>query len=901
MSTRREFRLRAFAAKVRGFLRGHKRDGEFDDEIQEHLQLLAEKFMAQGMSREEAAAAARRQFGNVTLLQEDRRALQRFSFFEALWQDLRFSLRIIVKSPGFTATAVLTLALGIGANTTIFSWIHSVLLNPLPGAGDPHRIVELESLAPSGEWVPTSYLDFRDFRDHLNLVESMSVAKPMALTVGNDVHVERVWGETVSGNFFDVLRVQAEIGRFFSSVERDDAQNAHPVAVISHSFWHSHYNESASAIGAILRVNRTPYTVIGVAPKQFHGSMAGLSFDLWVPATMYGQLTATGTWMLEDRKARMFRVLARLARGVTLEQARSELASLAGFMAKADADTNEGMSATLLPVWKSHYGIQGSLLAPLTILFGASGVVLLIVCANIANLLLVRAAGRRKEFSIRVALGASPMRLVRQLSTEVLMLAVLGSVAGLLIADWLGGSLRWLLPLTEAPRLQSGGLDSGVLLFTAAVGVAIAALASIGPALHATRDNVNETLKEGGRSGTSSTQSNRLRSLLVTSEVALAVTSLIGAGLFVKSFYRVKSIHPGFDPNQVAVAQFNLSAANFDVQQADAFCRHLRERLERQPGVTAVTYADYVPLSLGEGSWEDLQVEGHVPGPSENMKIYRNLVAPGYFTLMKIPLIEGRDFTMQDDDPHPPVMIVTREFVRRFIPRGGVLNRKVHGWGQWFTIVGVVEDSKIHRLTENPRPYFYVPIFYVPIRQIYRPEMGLAFYVRTAGSVSEAMQSIRRESQAVDAMVPASGVMSLNEWIAGSLFGQRIAASLLSVLAAIAFVLASIGLYGVVAYTVAQRTQEFGIRLSLGAQPRDVLGLIVRQGLAFALAGTAVGAGLTLLLGRALGNFLVNMSAADPLIFTATAVFVIVLALAAASIPARRAMRVDPMVALRYE
>src|SRR5262252_6290360 len=573
-------------------------------------------------------------------------------------------------------------------------------------------------------------------------------------------------------------------------------------------------------------------------------------------------------------------------------------ASLAGFMANADADTNEGMSATLLPVWKSHYGIQGSLLAPLTILFGASGVVLLIVCANIANLLLVRAADRRKEFSIRLALGASPMRLVRQLSTEVLMLAVLGSVAGLLIADWLGGSLRWLLPLTEAPRLQSGGLDSGVLLFTAGLAVAVAALAGIGPALHATRDNVTETLKAGGRNGTSGTQSNRLRSLLATCEVALAVTSLIGAGLFVKSFYRVKSIHPGFDPNQVAVAKFNLSAANFDAQQADAFCRHLRERLERQPGVTAVTYADYVPLSLGEGSWEDLQVERYVPGPSENMKIYRNLVAPGYFTLMKIPLIEGRDFTMQDDDLHPPVMIVTREFVRRFIPRGGVLNRKVHGWGQWFTIVGVVEDSKIHRLTENTQPYFYVPI-----RQIYRyrPEMGLAFYVRTAGSVSEAMQSIRRESQAVDAMVPASEVISLNEWIAGSLFGQRIAACLLSVLAAIAFVLASIGLYGVVAYTVAQRTQEFGIRLSLGAQPRDVLGLIVRQGLGFALAGTAVGAGLTLLLGRALGNFLVNMSAADPFIFTATAVFVIVLALAAAAIPARRAMRIDPIVALRYE
>jgi len=896
MSTRREFTLRPFMGKLLGFLRGHQHDGEFDEEMQEHLQRLAERFVAQGMPKEEAAAAARRQFGNMTLLQEDRRELQTFSFFEALWHDLRFSLRIILKSPGFTATAVLTLALGIGANTTIFSWIHSVLLNPFPGAGQPERVMELESLAPSGEWVPTSYLDFSDFRDHLKLVESMGVAQPMALAVGNDVRVERVWGETVSGNFFDVLRVQPEMGRFFSGVERDDAQNAHAVAVISHSFWHSHYNESASAIGAILHVNRTPYTVIGVAPKEFHGSMAGLSFDLWVPATMYGQLTATGTWMLEDRKTRMFRVLARLAPGVTLEQARSELASLAGFMAKADADTNEGMSATLLPVWKSHYGIQGSLVAPLTILFGASGIVLLIVCANIANLLLVRAADRRKEFSIRVALGATPMRLVRQLSAEVLMLAVLGSVGGLLIAAWLGGLLRWLLPFTEAPTLQSGTLDSGVLLFTAGIAVGVAALAGIGPALYATRDNVNETLKEGGRSGTSGARSNRLRSLLVTCEVALAVTALIGAGLFVKSFYRVKSIHPGFDPNQVAIAKFNLSAANFDAQQADAFCRQVRERLERQPGVRAVTYADYVPLSLGEGSWEDLQVEGYVPGPSENMKIYRNLVAPGYFTLMKIPLIEGRDFTMQDDYPHPPVMIVTREFVRRFIPSGSVLNRKVYGWGKWFTIVGVAQDSKIHRLTENARPYFYVPI-----RQIYRPEMGLAFYVSTLGSLSEAMQAIRRESQAVDAMVPAFEVMPLSEWIAGSLFGQRIAASLLSVLAAIAFVLASVGLYAVVAYTVAQRTQEFGIRLSLGAQPRDVLGLIVKQGLAFALTGTAVGAAITLLLGRTLKSFLVNMSAADPLIFTATTAFVVALALVAAAIPARRAMRVDPIVALRYE
>ena len=878
------------------FWRRRRKQEQLEEELQSHLAMSERDRVERGESPEMAVQASRRDFGNVELVQRVTRDQWGWTWLEDLLHDLRYGFRVLTTNPGFTAVVVLTLAIGIGANTTIFSWIHTVLLNPLPGAGQPERVVELESLAPSSEWVPTSYLDFRDFRDHLKLLESMSVAQPMALAVGNDTHVERVWGEAVSGNFFDVLRVEPAAGRFFSGAERHDAQNAHAVAVISHSFWRTHYNASASAIGATLRVNRTPYTVIGVAPNDFHGSMAGLSFDLWVPATMYGQLTATGTWMLKDRKTRMFRVLARLAPGVTLEQARSEAESLARFMAKADADTNEGMSATLLPIWKSHYGIQGSLLAPLTILLGASGVVLLIVCANIANLLLARAADRRKEFSIRVALGASPLRLVRQMSTEVLMLAIGGSLVGLLIAAWLGGSLRWLLPLTEAPRLQSGSLDSSVMAFTAALALGVAALAGIAPGLHAARGNVNEALKEGGRSGSTSAERNRLRSTLVTSEVALAVVALIAAGLFVKSFYQVKAIHPGFDPHQVVLAKFNLSAANLGAPQADAFCRRLREQLERQPGITAVSYADYVPLSVGEGSWEDLRIEGYVPGPSENMKIYRNLVAPGYFDLMKIPVLQGRDFNMQDDRAHPPAMIVTREFVRRFVPAGSILNRKVYGWGQWFTIVGVAEDSKIHRLTETPRPYFYVPI-----RQIYRPEMGLAFYVRTSGSIAEAMRAVRRESQAVDAMVPAFEVMSLNEWIAGSMFGQRIAASLLSVLAAIAFVLASVGLYGVVAYTVAQRTQEFGIRLSLGAQPADVLGLIVKQGLTFAFTGAAVGAALTLLLGRVLKSFLVSMSPADPVIFVGAALFVTALALASAAIPARRAMRVDRIVALRHE
>jgi predicted permease len=815
---------------------------------------------------------------------------------ETLWQDARYGLRMLAKSPGATAVAILTLALGISANTTIFSWIRTVLLNPLPGAGEPERVVALESLAPSGEWVPTSYLDFRDFRDHLKTVESMSVAQPIALAVGNDISVERVWGELVSGNFFDLLRVQPELGRSFSGAERDEAQNAHPVIVISHSFWKTRFHSNNSVLGTTIRINRRPYTIIGVAPENFHGSMPGLSFDIWALATMQGELSATGDWMLQDRKTRMFRVLARLAPGIHIEQARAELKSLAVQMSKANADTSEGMSATLLPMWKSHYGIQDSLLAPLGILMVASGVVLLIVCANVANLLLARSASRRKEFSVRLALGATRSRLVRQLLTEVLLLALAGSLAALFLASWLGDSLRFLLPASAAPQLLQPSIDGGLLLFTVGLVFLTAVLAGSAPALNAAGENVNEALKEGGRRGTTSVQSKRLRGLLVTAEVALAAVALIGAGLFLKSFYIAKAVQPGFDPNQVALARFNLSAAGFDAQQADAFCRHVREQLEARPGVTAVTYSDYVPLSLSAGSWEDLQVQGFVPGPSENMKIYRNLVAPGYFNLMKIPILQGRDFNQLDDSAHPPVMIVTREFVRRFIPHPDAIGRQVHGWGKWFTIVGVAEDSKVHRLTESSKPFFYVPF-----RQIYRPEMGLAFYVRTSGSLNEAIATLRREAHAVDANVPVFDSISLAEYITASLFGQKITASLLSVLAAIALLLAAIGLYGVMAYSVAQRNYEIGIRIALGAQKKDVIRLVLGEGARLVLAGLACGLAVALGMARLLSSLLFGISATDPATFAGIALLLSAVALLACYLPARRAMRVDPMVALRYE
>jgi predicted permease len=611
---------------------------------------------------------------------------------------------------------------------------------------------------------------------------------------------------------------------------------------------------------------------------------------------MYGQMTHTGVWMLRDRNTRNFMLLARLAPGIAIEQARGEVQALANRMAEADADSNLGVGATVLPVWQSHFGTQAMLLTPVTILMGIGGVVLLIVCANLANLLLARATARQQEFSVRLALGARPWRLLTQLLTETLLMALIGSMLGLILANWLGGALRWLLPAVATPAIMAPPLDGHVFAFTAALAVIVTALAGLMPALHSSRANVSDALKQGGRSGASGIHAHRLRGLMVISEVALAVVAMVGAALFLKSFARARTMDPGFAPDGVALAQFDFSTANYDAQQTDTFCRRLRERLEQFPGVTAVSYDDSVPLGFNGGNWENLEVEGYVPAPNENMKIYRDLISPGYFDSMKIPLVEGRDFDWHDDSKSPRVMIVNQEFARRFLPNRSVIGHKVHGWGQWFTIVGVAKDSKYHRVTENPQPYFYIPI-----RQIFRPEYGLTFHVRTSGSVNEAIAAVRREAAAIDPAIVLFDAQSMTEYISASLFGAKIAANLLTLLSGIGLLLAAMGLYGVMAYSVAQRTREFGVRMAMGAKPRDILRLILRESGTLTLSGMAAGLVLAALSARVVANSIYGVSPLDPLTYAAVGLVLVGVALAASYVPAHRATKVDPMVALRYE
>jgi predicted permease len=813
-----------------------------------------------------------------------------------LVRDIQYGLRTLARSPGFTVVAILTIGIGIGASTTIFSWMRSLMLNPLPGAAQAERIVALENTAADGEPLTSSYLDFRDYRDNLRLVNSVTARTGNVFSVGDAPQTSQVWGELVSGNFFDLLGVQPEAGRFFSGGERDDAQNAHAVVVISHSYWKAHYHTDPATIGSSVRINQTLFTIIGVTPEGFHGTRSGLDYEMWMPLTMYGQLTHTGTWMLRDRNTRNFMMMARLAPGVSIEQARGEVQALANRMAVSDADSNRGVGATVLPLWQSHFGTQAMLLTPITILMGASGVVLLIVCANLANLLLARATGRLKEFSVRLALGARPVRLTQQLLTETLLMAVGGSLCGLMLASLLGGALRWLLPGVSRPTMLQPPLDGQVLAFTIALAFVVAILAGLVPALHATHANINEVLKEGGRSATSSAQSHSLRGLLVISEVALAVIALVGAGLFLKSFETARTMDPGFSPEGVALAEFDFSTANYDAQQTDTFCRRLREQLEQQPGVTSVSYDDSVPLGFSGGNWESLEVEGYVPAANENMKIYRDLISPGFFESMKIPVVEGRDFDLRDVPKSLKVMIVNQEFVRRFLSNRSVIGRKVHGWGEWFTIVGVAKDSKYHRVNENPQPYFYIPI-----RQIFRPEYGLTFHVRTSGSVSEAIAALRRESAAIDPSLTIFGAEPMTEYVAASLFGAKIAASLLSVLSGLGLLLAAVGLYSVMAYSVAQRTSEIGIRVTLGAQPRDIMRLVIRQGISFALIGLIVGSLAAAALARVISATLVGVSPADPVVYVGATAFTVLVTLVAAAFPAWRALRVDPAVALRWQ
>ena len=813
-----------------------------------------------------------------------------------MFSDLKYAVRSLSKTPWLTALVVVTLAVGIAANTAVFSWTRGVLLNPLRGVADVGRLFALETLPPAGVGrnIELSYPDFRDYRDSSQSLAGAIAFHERALSLGDGIQAERIWAQFVSGNFFDVLGVKPVTGRFFRTEEAEDAPGKYPVAVISERVWQRRFQADPDIIGKPVRLNGQDLTVIGVAPAEFSGTIVGLSYDFWLPLSMEPLLSGGGN-RLENRNARWLHVLARLSAGASLPQAQAEIETIARRLTQSYPTSNTGISATLVSISRANTGAQELMAPVLKTLLGAGAVLLLIVCANVANLMLLRATARQKEFDIRLALGASGSRVIGQLLRESLLLAGLGGAAGVALAGQMAGWLQFFIPATHLPVALNFPPDSTVLAFALAISLLAGLLCGLIPALQIVRHGRSGSLKGNGRGAVGDARVRRLRGALVISEVALALVVLIGASLFLESFQHAKRTDLGFDPSNVLLVGMDLSQAGFSTEPGKLFMAQLRDRVEALPGVQAVSFG-HAPLGFDRDNSSSVQVEGYLPRDGEEMKGLWAQVWPGYFDLMRIGLVEGRDFTDRDNSQALPVVIVNEAFAQRFFGGQEPVVRKLRLGGGERTVIAVVKDIKYHSLSESPQPFLYLPM-----QQAWEPNTGIGLLVRTEGAPEQTVPALQRELRSVDPSVNLDVVFALSDFISASWFVQKVAASLLGVLGTLALLLAALGLFSVMAHTVAQRTQEIGIRMALGAQVMDVFRPVLGQALRLTMVGVGIGLALSFALTRLVASQLLGVSATDPLTFVGVSCLLCAVALAASYLPARRATRVDPLVALRAE
>jgi putative ABC transport system permease protein len=810
----------------------------------------------------------------------------------AFLKDIRYSLRMLAKNPGFTAVAVLSLALGIGGNVTVYSWVQSTLLHPLPVVADSEHVVAIETRMPDGALHTSSYPDYKDFRDQNKSFSGLIGVELMPVNAGfsNDESPERIWGEIVTGNFFNVLGVSAGVGRTFLP-EDDVALNAHPVVVLSYALWQGRFGGDPQVIGKTVSFNQHPFTVIGVAPRQFQGAIVGISASFWVPMTMQPEVLPGED--LEIRSPTFVHILGRLKPGVGIAQAQAELNTIARRLEQEYPKSNKGVGVELNPLWKAHYGVQSILRPVLIFLTTVVVLVLLIACANVANLFLARATVREKEIAIRSALGASRSRLIRQFLSESVLLSLCGGMGGVLLALWATNFLGFFLPPAHLPVGLVLGVNSRVLWFSLALSLATGAVFGLVPALQISRPNVNASLKEGGHTSHIAGR-HGLRNLLVVSEMMLALVLLTGAGLLVRSLRNARTTSPGFDTNHVLLTALDLRANGYTDAQSTAFFEQLRQRVQALPGVQAVSYERWVPLWFYGKGYTRLFIEGYTPAPNEFMNIDYNVVGPEYFRTLRIPLMQGRDFTEQDRADALQVAIINETMALRYWHGQDPLGKRIRRGRRWITIVGVVNDIKFHSMNENPEAFLYFPL---------SQEGGTDtnVLVRTAGDPAALLPAVRHEILALDPHVTVLESADLSGLLSVSLFAYRTAAMLASVLGALGLLLATIGIYGVLSYSVSQRTREIGVRVALGARPRDILALVIGQGMRLAVTGVLIGILVTLAATRVMASLLFGVSATDPLTFVVVTLLLSGVALAACWVPARRATRVDPLVALRHE
>ena len=884
---------RRHLAKIGALFRRRNLADEIDEEVRIHLEMEAQENRERGMPPEEARYAALRRFGNVTQSQEQSHETWGWPWFETLLQDLRYGLRQLRHNPGSTAVVIATLALGIGANTAIFSMVNAVLLRPLPFA-NPHELVSVfESRPQDGiAFDGFSYPNFRECRKQESVFSEMAGYQAHDLTLTGKGQPTIVHTVVVTAEIFRLLEARPLAGRVFFS--KDGLRGAAPVAVLSENLWRSRFGADPNMIGKPVTLDQRSFTIVGIMPAAFHFPLRSETEDVWIPLV---QDPLFSKWMPRTG-GHWLNVVARRRPGVSMAQAQAAMDTMALRLAREYPSDNAGWKVEIESLQQQ---IVGPVKPALLILLAAVGLVLLIACANIANLLLARATARTQEMAVRMAIGAGRSRILRQLLTESALLGLIGGIAGILLAFWGVESLKSLLP-PGLPLVHAIRVDGGVLLFALALSLAASLVFGIAPAFAAARAGFQSGLEEGApRSGESGAR-RRFRGLLVAAEFALAVVLLVGAGLLIRSFTAMMNVNPGFNPRRVVTAEIDLPQFQYSTpEQWNAFANESLRRIQAEPGMQDSALG--IPLPIADGF---VNLGFDIPGqpalaPGATRSADYAAISPGYFHVMQIPLLRGRGFGREDSPSTAPVTVISQEFARRFFPNQDPIGRQLEfgfptNGKASRRIVGVVGNVRDVSLSQQPGPMMYVPFAQAPF-------WGEVVVVRSSLGTADVAASIRRVVHDIDKNLPITDIASLPDAIdsQASVAQPRFRTLLLGLFAALALVLAAVGIFGVMSYTVSCRTHEIGIRMALGATPSGVLRLLLVEATGLVFAGLVIGVPLALLLTRYLGGLLYGVEPSDPLTFIAVSLILIAVALLACFIPARRAAKVDPMVALRYE
>ena len=884
--------LYSLPVRFRFFYRRSQVDQEMQAELRQHLDRQISENIAKGMSVEEARRSAVLALGGVTQIEQQCRDARGGNLLDDFIQDFRYGFRQLWRSPGFSVLAILCLTLGIGANAAVFSWVEGILFRPYPLVAHQERLYAVAGTVQGqnrGDFL--SWPDFLDLRRNCTVCEDAFVTSITGSTLNVGDHAEVTTGSIVSANYFDALGVRPVLGRGFRPGE-DVGSNSHPVVVISYQFWRNRFKGDPQIIGKTQRLKNLPHTIIGVAPEGFYGTFVGRAIQFWVPASMEETFHGGG-YRLEDRGTRWIESYVRLKPGVSRVQAQEQISAFAARLQSDYPATNRGRNIKLWALWETPFNHAGELLPILEVMVAVVAFVLLIACANVGNLLLVRAFVRRHEMSVRLAIGAGRLRLVKQLLTEGLILSALGTAGGLLVAYSCRHALVLLLPTGVGVGMYlPGQMDARVIATSVGVCLLVTLIVGIIPAFQTRHLDVAGPLKADSSSVVGARGRARMRSALVVFQVSLSFILLVGAALLLESLQRIRSTSPGFSTTSVAVTGVSLVAAGYDVPRARTFQNELIDRLNGLPGIESAAFAGVTPLGYMTYPSSPIAVDGYQPSPDEQPEVEYNQVGPGYLATLGIPLLSGREFTRNDNEDAPLVVIVNRTMMMRYWRGQDPVGLRLQVKGRWARVVGVAADSKYESMAESPKPFFYVPLQQDSSRE---PDLN----IRTTQSLQSTVATVLREVHALDENLALYETITLEEQVNRATSPQLVAVTLVSLLGGLALVLAAVGLYGVMSYAVAQSRRELGLRMALGARADNLLRLILSRGLRLTAVGVLFGTVAALVLARLLGQLLYHVSPRDPVVFGSAFAVMTATAIAACLLPAWRAARTDPARVLR--